>query len=315
MSAAAPAVRVRLFLAVATCLSLICGLVTVSATAALAEPGARVGNPAKFVPLQPERILDTRNGTGAAAQQISARGTLDLQVLGAGGVPATEVSAVVLNVTITGTSGTGHVSVNPAGTDGRDTSVINHTDATRTIPGLVTAPIGAGGKVTLYTSNGGHLLADVFGYYTEVTSSDDGRFVALPPSRSLDTRDGTGAEVPPNPGDRVHCTDFTTWSASNDYFWRYYPHYGDVARLDQDNDQIPCEGLPGAPATAQRPAQPKPAAQSTVGLQVTGRNGVPSTGVAAVAPKSPRRRRPGRDSCRCFRPTPRRGSACRATST
>ena len=43
------------------------------------------------------------------------------------------------------------------------------------------------------------------------------------------------------------CSDFATWRQAQDYFEFYYPHYGDIARLDQDNDLIACETLPGAP--------------------------------------------------------------------
>ena len=52
---------------------------------------------------------------------------------------------------------------------------------------------------------------------------------------------------PGNPGDSVNCTDFSTWQQADAWFTKYYPYYGDIARLDNDNDGIPCESLPGAP--------------------------------------------------------------------
>ncbi len=52
---------------------------------------------------------------------------------------------------------------------------------------------------------------------------------------------------PANPGDTKNCGDFSTWRAAHDYFEYYYPHYGDVARLNAYNDRIACESLPGAP--------------------------------------------------------------------
>lgn len=52
---------------------------------------------------------------------------------------------------------------------------------------------------------------------------------------------------PANPGDTKNCTDFKTWADANAWFQKYYPYYGDVARLDGDGDGIPCESLPGAP--------------------------------------------------------------------
>ncbi len=64
-----------------------------------------------------------------------------------------------------------------------------------------------------------------------------GGLVKAPPSK------------PANPGDAKNCTtaDFPTWRQAQDWFNYYYPYYGDVARLDQDNDRIACEALPGHP--------------------------------------------------------------------
>lgn len=52
---------------------------------------------------------------------------------------------------------------------------------------------------------------------------------------------------PANPGNTKNCSDFSTWRQAQDWFEFYYPHYGDVAQLDADNDLIACESLPGAP--------------------------------------------------------------------
>lgn len=49
---------------------------------------------------------------------------------------------------------------------------------------------------------------------------------------------------PSNPGDVVNCTDFSTHAEAQAWFDTYYPYYGDVAGLDQDNDLIACETLP-----------------------------------------------------------------------
>lgn len=53
--------------------------------------------------------------------------------------------------------------------------------------------------------------------------------------------------APSNPGNSKNCGDFPNWNAAQVWFESYYPHYGDVARLDADNDRIPCEGNHGAP--------------------------------------------------------------------
>jgi hypothetical protein len=140
-------VRPRFLLGVALTLSLVAGF-----TVALQGPSsaAPIGSAAKFVPLQPERVLDTREGLGAPKLKVPPRGAVDLTILGVGGVPASDVSAVVLNVTITQTSGAGFVQVYPTAqsTPGAFSN-INHTAAGQTIAGLVTAPVGDGGRVTL----------------------------------------------------------------------------------------------------------------------------------------------------------------------
>jgi putative cell wall-binding protein len=58
---------------------------------------------------------------------------------------------------------------------------------------------------------------------------------------------GAVAPPPSNPGDTKNCTDFTTWAAAQNWYLTYLPYYGDVARLDSDDDGIACESLPGAP--------------------------------------------------------------------
>lgn len=49
--------------------------------------------------------------------------------------------------------------------------------------------------------------------------------------------------TPPNPGDTKNCSDFATQAQAQAWFDTYYPYYGDVARLDADNDRIACESL------------------------------------------------------------------------
>ena len=53
--------------------------------------------------------------------------------------------------------------------------------------------------------------------------------------------------VPDNPGDTKNCGDFDNYSDAKAWFDTYYPYYGDVAKLDRDENLIPCESLPGAP--------------------------------------------------------------------
>jgi hypothetical protein len=146
-----------------------------------------------LVPLPPTRILDSRPFSG-----VGPGGAIDLQVLGKGNVPAnaSEVAAVVLTVTTTEALGAGFVTAYPFG-GGRPTASSLNVEATgTTVANLVTVPVGGGGKVSLYSSGGGQLLADVVGYYRNVAStSSAGRFEPAAPVRVLDTR-GKGAVAP-----------------------------------------------------------------------------------------------------------------------
>ena len=147
----------------------------------------------KYVPIVPRRILDTRDGIGAPAGTVSAGGQIELQIAGVGSVPATGVAAVVLNVTATEAVQAGYVSAYTTGTRRPLVSSLNLETIGQTVANLVTVKIGSNGKVTLFTSGGTHLVADLAGYYVPASTSSDGRLQTSTPQRILDTRDGLGA--------------------------------------------------------------------------------------------------------------------------
>jgi hypothetical protein len=147
-----------------------------------------------FGALSPARLLDTRNGTGAPARAVAGAHGVDLQVTGAGGVPSTGVSAVVLNVTVTAPTQTGFLTVFPTGTTRPTVSNLNFVPK-QTVPNLVIVPVSATGQVTLYNGSGGtvQLVADVAGYFRDGSTTFGGSFTPVTPARVLDTRNGTGA--------------------------------------------------------------------------------------------------------------------------
>ena len=123
----------------------------------------------QYFPASPARILDTRNGTGVpgnAMGQLGTGGTLDLQVTGAGGVPA-NATAVVLNVTAAESPGPdSFLTVYPTGANRPLASNLNFV-AGQTVPNLVIARIGAGGKVTIFNNLGSTVVVgDVQGWFT-----------------------------------------------------------------------------------------------------------------------------------------------------
>lgn len=123
--------------------------------------------PGVFHPLAPSRVLDTRKSSAAAADVA-----VSFQAAGANGVPAGAAS-VVFNLTVTETETFGFVSAYPSGTKRSDASNLNYSRG-QTVPNLVTVPVGADGKVTLFNRSKGRaqLIADVAGYYVAGTPTE-----------------------------------------------------------------------------------------------------------------------------------------------
>jgi hypothetical protein len=120
-----------------------------------------------FGSLEPSRILDTRSGNGAPPVKVGQGATVDLQVSGRGGVPASGVSAVVMNVTVTEPSASSFLTAWPTGSPRPNASNLNYV-AGQTVPNLVVAKVGTGGKVSLFNLSGNtHVVADVVGWYGE----------------------------------------------------------------------------------------------------------------------------------------------------
>ena len=142
-----------------------------------------------FEPLVPARLLDTRtdgitiDGAARPGQPLGTGGSLGLRVLGRGGVPASGVDAVVLNVTATNVSTPSFLTVWPSGAPRPTASNINMV-AGATVPNLVVAKVGANGGVSIFNASGStDVVADVAGYLPA-----GGSFVALSPARILETR-------------------------------------------------------------------------------------------------------------------------------
>lgn len=168
--------------------------------AAAPRPALAVTAGSTYVPLEPGRILDTRNGTGrgGVAGPILGGSSVELTVTGVGGVPPTGVDAVALNVTATnGTALHSYLTVFPTGTVRPLASNLNFTGGT-TVPNLVIARVGANGKVTVYNNSGSaDVIADVQGWYASATNPVGSRYAPLEPARLLDTRFGVGAPSGP----------------------------------------------------------------------------------------------------------------------
>jgi Tol biopolymer transport system component len=142
-----------------------------------------------YTGLVPARLLDTRagfhtvDGQSQPGAPVLGTSSLDLAVSGRGGVPATGVGSVALNVTVAGSTGNGFVTVFPAGQPQPTASNLNFTPG-QIVPNMVIVPLGAGGKITLFNSDGRtELLVDVLGWFPTGPS-----YTGLTPARLLETR-------------------------------------------------------------------------------------------------------------------------------
>jgi Repeat of unknown function (DUF5650) len=123
-----------------------------------------------YEPLQPARLLETRAGSATIDNLFNGAGlrpagtVTELTVTGRG-VVAANAATVVLNVTATGPTADGFVSVYPCGITPPNASNLNVATG-ETVANTVITKVGSGGKVCVYNSGATHLIADVSGYLT-----------------------------------------------------------------------------------------------------------------------------------------------------
>lgn len=134
----------------------------------------------------PFRLLDTRDGYGP----VLPNQPVHLTVAGTdgGGLPATGITAVALNVTATDTHGTGNVTVYPDGQGVPTASNLNFTPG-QTVANAVIVPVGSDGAIDLdlngTTVGPADLIVDVSGYFS---ADNPNAYVPVTPTRLLDTR-------------------------------------------------------------------------------------------------------------------------------
>ena len=126
--------------------------------------GCFTGSGSQLAPVTPKRLLDTRNGTGAAQARVGAGSEITVQVTGNAGVPA-GATAVALNVTAVRPSQQTWLTIYPTGEARPDASSLN-PDPGAVSANLVVAKVGSGGSVTIFNANGDvDLLADLTAYF------------------------------------------------------------------------------------------------------------------------------------------------------
>lgn len=151
--------------------------------------GVDTGVGSRFHSVAPQRVLDSRNGTGNWAGPLQAGVPQSVTVTG-GEVPAT-AKAVILNVTVTDASAVSFVTAYASGSPVPWASNLNFS-AGQTIANLVTVRVGSDGRVAFVNAVGSvNVVADLVGWFDDGSVPGD-LFNGLTPTRLLDSRSAIG---------------------------------------------------------------------------------------------------------------------------
>jgi hypothetical protein len=148
-----------------------------------------------YMPVNPVRILDTRNGTGSPKAKLAGGTTLALQVAGANGIPA-GITALVINLTAVDETDSGWLATWADGsTQPSPWSGVQF--GTSAIADLAIVPVGPDGKIDIRSNqssaNSTDLVGDVVGYFTSGTAGEAYRAAAF--KREFNTGSGSPPSV------------------------------------------------------------------------------------------------------------------------
>ncbi|HSB37077.1 MAG TPA: DUF1800 family protein, partial [Thermoanaerobaculia bacterium] len=168
-------------------------LAVAASAAALSSPAAAQGTSARFYSVSPCRLIDTRNPAGAyGGPALAAGATRNFAAAGQCNLPPT-ASAASLNITVTGGTSAGYVSLYPQGAAFPGVSSINYA-AGQTRANNAIVKLGGGAFTVLLGQASGvnHLIVDVNGYFDNpannqppAVSAGPPRSIALPSTASL----------------------------------------------------------------------------------------------------------------------------------
>ncbi len=135
--------------------------------------------------MSPVRWADTRAGAPLGAGEART-----FSFAGVPGVVAGKLKAVALNVTSTGSTTGGYLTVYPAGAARPLASNLNFT-AQQTVPNAVITGVDGAGNAVVYNPQGStDVILDVVGWYDDGTVDTGLGYHEVAPTRVLDTRSG-----------------------------------------------------------------------------------------------------------------------------
>ncbi|MDA7753439.1 DUF5011 domain-containing protein [Pseudomonadales bacterium] len=148
-----------------------------------------------FTAATPQRLVDTRNGTGGQQGKLMPNGQLSvpvrdaiLSVAGNSAQVPQSATAAALNVTIVNPEGSGFATVWPCSAARPLASNLNFVSG-QVVANNVIAPIGDQGNVCFYSSTPSHIIVDIAGYFSGESGN---QFMGSTPKRFIDSRSGLG---------------------------------------------------------------------------------------------------------------------------
>ena len=116
-----------------------------------------------FVPVAPQRLVDTRDGRGGRTGQLGQGESFDVTLANGSPVPPS-ASGVIVNVTAADSSIPSYVTVWPTGVQRPTASTLNPRPGVP-VPNQAYLKLGNGGSLDVYNNSGStDIIVDVFGY-------------------------------------------------------------------------------------------------------------------------------------------------------
>jgi hypothetical protein len=201
------------------------------------------GSAGSYDPVTSDRIADTRTGSGEpyAGDTLHPGSTQAIQVTGVAddGVPATGVTAVVLNVTVTDTTAPSFLTVFDPDHSMPLASNLNWGPGV-TVANRVVVPVSSTGQIAVYNQSGNvDVIVDVNGYFNNGSSpsANDSLYMPITPARVVDTRHPTDSPLGPGvtdteqlggqdgiaPGATAAVTNVTATDTTTSSYFTVYP--------------------------------------------------------------------------------------------
>jgi hypothetical protein len=187
-------------------------------TGADAALPADAGAPSTFVPLPPQRVLDTRAG-GAVRRPAGSTVTIDMTPY----VPLA-ASAVAVSVTTDQSDAPGFLTASPCDRPRAEVSNVNHT-AGGVRGAMAVVPLSADGTLCVFTQAAGHVIVDLQGAFVP-GDAGAGFEPVQPAQRLLDTRNTGRAEIQSIPvpaGSAAVAVNLTATNVSSAGWLKAYP--------------------------------------------------------------------------------------------